>query len=389
MPYRPNFPIPDDIYAEPFCLCIQVPNDPVWKQVVAGLLDELNQWYNWQRDEAKSGKDCAQVWRNLYEQIDWTTMSCCCDNPPDIFKYVDGVLYRSTDGGITFSPAEDYDIRENPTVIFPEPTPEEGVDEKCLAADGMVALIREGIGDNLTEDMSRYTLGELITTWVTTMVGTSNPFTALVTIIVNQIFALVVGAVMAALTEEVYDTLRCIFSSHINDDISFDTEEWEGVRSDILGELAGVSGIFLEHIVYLLGAGGLTNLARSMAGTDDAGCCGSCQDDFDIWSDGGETFGEIVERGGDYIICNLLFCPTEVGEYFLRMKTSSIEACCRVTHYDIISGGTVNISVYTLCGDTFGTNGHTLNTDFGSGSDEVNTITIGSTGACQVKFYFE
>jgi len=387
MPYRPNFPIPDDIYAEPFCLCIRVPNDPVWKQVVAGLLDELNQWYNWQRDEAKSGKDCAQVWRNLYNEIDWTTMSCCCDNPPDVFKYVDGVLYRSTDGGDTFSPAEDFDIRINPSVIFPEPPDEEGVDELCLAADGMVNLIKEQIGENLTEDMSRYTLNELIKNWVETMIGTSNPFTALVTIVANQIFALIIGSVIAALTDEVYQLLRCIFFNNMLPDKSFDVTGWESVRSDILDQITGIAGVFLEHLVYLLGSGGLTNLARSMAGVDDSACCPACDaDNWNIVTYSGTDVGLIVSRTSNSITVQGTSHPDFGTPYNAMIQSTSDDTCCVASSIELISG-TLPLYFGVDCGNARWPG--SPNGPFTVGVSNVNTLFVrGDTAPFVVKITF-
>lgn len=275
MPDRPNFPIPTDIHAEPFCLCIKVPNDPIWKQVVAGLLDELNQWYNWQRDEARSGKECAQVWRSLYSQIDWTTMSCCCDDQTPLqYRYTgDGVLQQSTDGGETWTDCPLKDPRNN-SPEFPPIPGEDGNDKRCQAATGAAALVKEQIGNNLTDDMGRYTLLQLITDWVTTMINSSNPLEALLTVVANQIFALVISVIRPALTDEVYHTFACALYCTMADDGSYSESQWAEARSKITTNIPGVAGLFLEHLVYLLGTRGLTNLCRSAPAAD--GDCSDC-----------------------------------------------------------------------------------------------------------------
>lgn len=274
MPYREPFPIPENIYAETFCLCLEIPNDPTWKQVVSGLLYELNHWFNWQRDDAKSGKECAQVWRELYNQIDWSTMSCCCDQTPVRYRYTsEGVLQQSTDNGVTWTDAPDYDPR-NYSPQFPPMSGEDGQDKKCLAATGAANLIKEQVADQLTDGMSRYTLDQLITDWVTTYIETSNPFAALLTVVTNQIFALVIATLRPALTSAVFETLKCILYCNIGDDATFNQGQWEAVRSDITDQIGGIAGVFLEHLVYLLGVVGLTNVARASGAS--SGDCAEC-----------------------------------------------------------------------------------------------------------------
>lgn len=305
MPYRQPFPIPEDIHAEPFCLCIQVPNDPTWKQAVAGLLYEMNHWFNWQRDDERSGKECAQVWRNLYNQIDWSTMSCCCDQTPVQYRYTsDGILQKSTDAGVTWTDAPNDDPR-NYSPQFPPMSGEDSDDKKCLAATGATALIKEQIGNQLTDDMSRYTLGQLITDWVKTYIETSNPFQALLTVIVNQIFALVIAVLRPALTDSVYDDLQCILYCNIAFDASYNNAQWEAVRAAILTKITGIAGVFLEHLVYLLGSVGLTNLARASGATtgDCSGCgCFDCDSFNFITSDEAWVAGaEHGNPGGEWV----------------------------------------------------------------------------------------
>jgi hypothetical protein len=274
MPNQPNFPIPDELTPETFCLCLQIPNDPTWKRVFVGLLAQPTYWFNWQRDEAHSGRQLAQYWTRLFTDIDWSTMSCCCDQPPVQFRWTeDGDLERSVDGGVTWTPAPEYDPRLN-SPRFPEPPGAESDDKKCIAATGMTALIKEQVGDNLTDDMARFTLGELISTWVQTMIQSSNPFQALITIAANQIFALVIAVLRPALTEAVYDMLTCIFYCNMADDISFNASQLDNVTTAVGDQIGGVATLFFQQLINLLGVVGLTNLAR--AGGASSGDCSDC-----------------------------------------------------------------------------------------------------------------
>jgi hypothetical protein len=281
MPYRQNFPIPSEIDPPRQCLQICIPSSPEWKAVFAGLLSELTHWFNYERTGNNSGAQCAAVWKEIYNQIDWSDMSCCgCPDPiPVQFRYTaDGQLERSVDGGDTWDAAPQYDPRVySPT--FPPLSGDDGNDKKCAAATGAVNLIKEQVGDQLTDDMSRYTLTQLITDWVGTLIDTANPLQALLQVAANQIFALVIALLRPALTDDVYLDLQCILYCQMADDASFDVASWQTVRSQIQSKIAGIAGVFLEHLVYLLGEKGLTNLVRSGASsTGDCSSCGDCND---------------------------------------------------------------------------------------------------------------
>jgi len=261
-------------------------------------------------------------------------MACCGDEEPILFIYdEDGNLERSDDGGVTYYPAPVFDIRVNPVVSFPPPVIPEGEDLTCQLADSAVVLIKEQIGDQLTDDMSRYTLQQLISDWTKTVIGTSNPFQALLLVVTNQIFALLISAVRAALTDDVYDRLRCIFQSHMNSTGFFDGTAWEGVRSDILSQITGIGGVFLEHLVYLIGNGGLSNLARAGAGSADAVCCPECSPD--VWFTtilDGEAVGSIIEVGFNYVIVQSVAHHSFgglTGE--ISIETTADDQCCLIT----------------------------------------------------------
>jgi len=275
MPYRQNFPIPSEIDPPQTCLCIPIPDSTEWRAIVAGLLGELTYWFNYERTGDGSGSECAAVWKDIFTRIDWSNMSCCCDQIPLQFQYTDvGVLQVSIDGGLTFVDSPERDVRNN-SPKFPPIPGDDGSDKKCAAATGAANLVKEQIGDQLTDDMGRYTLNQLVSDWTHTMIDTSNPFTALVTVVANQIFALVISAVRAALTDDVYHLFACALYCSMGDDASFNDAQWENARTRITDTISGIAGVFLEHLVYLLGKVGTTNLTRSAP--DDTGDCSDCE----------------------------------------------------------------------------------------------------------------
>lgn len=260
---------------------------------------------------------------------------CCNDTPPSLFRFtITGVLQISIDNGTTWQDAPQFDPRNNSPQFPPVDSPD-GDDKKCVAAEGMKTLIKEQVGDNLTDGMSRYTLSQLISDWIRTYIDTSNPFTALITIAVNQIFALIIAVLRPALTDAVYETLKCIFYCNMGDDASFNDSQWTQVRSDITDQIGGIAGIFFEHLVFLLGVVGLTNLARSEAVTT-ATCdcsCGNC--DLDNWSItvfSGNPVGVELSRGVNYIEIQTAVTPGFGGGQFAILQTNADNVCCVYDH---------------------------------------------------------
>jgi len=123
-------------------------------------------------------------------------------------------------------------------------------------------------------------------------------------------------------------------------DKSFNTAKWEAVRSDIFDQISGIAGVFLEHLVYLLGAGGLTNLARSEAGVDDSACCPECS--ADVWSSTileGVPIGSIISVGSNYVIVQSVAHPSYgglIGE--IGINTPSADTCCQIIDIEFITG---------------------------------------------------
>lgn len=297
--------IPDDSKECQYCLTDKQ------AEILRGIIEPLGWKTRWFSDDNSIDQDTIQSFRD--DLIRRLMMPCCDDDL--IYTYdEDGNLEVSEDGGTVFTPVPEDDIRINPKVKFPPLSGEDGDDKKCIAATGATAILKGQIGDQLTDDMSHYTLQHLITDWTDNIMGNTGPFQALAVIITNQIFALLISAVRAALTDDVYEQFKCILYCHISDSAFFDGAAWEAVRSDILAQITGIAGIFLEHLVYLLGNGGLSNLARS--GGASEGDCGDCECEpcldecdtewtfygvHDIEFDGCNTYTMLADGGGAHV----------------------------------------------------------------------------------------
>lgn len=350
-------------------------------QIILGMLDYVGwktRWYS------ESGIIDEQTILELQAGLGERLMSCCCDDTEIIFRWTEGgELEQSDDGGETWTPCPEKDPRNNsPTYppVIGEPSP----DKNCISATGMVMLIKEQVANQLTEDMSRFTLTELIETWVTTYIETSNPFQALMQIVANQIFALLVGNVMASLTEAVWDKLTCIFMLNMGADLSFNQAQWEGVRSQILSDIPGIAGVFLEHLVYLLGAVGLTNLARSQAAiVGDCDCSDSCADNWIVLP----LNGTIINRVGNSVFVQTAFyAPEGVWLASIGYNTENMD-CCKLSGMAWTNATTVGISqvLWLECGETRGVTPYHTSTAAPI-NHCINTMAAKMNGDCIVEY---
>jgi len=324
--------IPDDSKECQYCLT------ELEAEIIRGIIEPLGWKTRWWSDVGSIDEDLIVAFRdNLVRKL---MMSCCGDETPVQFRWTeDGELERSEDGGTTWIPAPEFDPRNNSTQFPPVPG-EPSADKKCIAATGMSDLIKLQVGDNLTDDMSRFTLGELISDWIQTLIGTSNPFQALIVIATNQIFALIISVLRAALTSTVYDLLTCIFYCRMEDDISFTAAGVDSVTSDIGDQIGGIATLFLQQLVNLLGVVGMTNLARSGAATegDCSECteCLTCVQKFHL---------ETAHFGGGTIIASddtsITITSTNVGgaREQICISTNTVGVGCVATSVEQISGG--------------------------------------------------
>jgi hypothetical protein len=332
----------DFVFAQSDRVCMYCLSD----QQIAALLS-MTEYLKWPSRWIKTaGAIDPQTILKFTDEMERRLMSGCCDdNLPIQYRYSSaGELERSFNSGNTWTPAPEYDPR-NYSPQFPPAAGDDGDDKKCIAATGAADLIKEQIGEQLTDDMTRYTLKQLVEDWVGTMIESSNPFQALVTVITNQIFALVIATLRPALTEAVYETLKCIFYCHMADDATVNNAQWDEIRSEITNQIGGIAGIFLEHLVFLLGAGGTTNLIR--AGGAAAGDCSDCDECADVplvWFQNGAlaTPQPITpDEDGIYTVtCDVFYSNGYYGNIQFQeiAGTPNWDTCNAITIIDYSSG---------------------------------------------------
>lgn len=281
MPDRPSFPIPEDLTPDTYCLCIQMPNDPTWKAVIAGLLFQPAEWFNWQRDDAKSGKDLAQYWRKIYAEIDWSTMSCCCDQIPLSRFTSDGVYQTSTDGGTTWVDNPNADPRNISPQLPPIPTTGSTFDDRCRSATNVVTAMSsavEAFGAELGTVGSIIALAGAICLAVVGVFAVPPSATVLIPIVIalaQAIFSIASGTYLALFTDSVYNDLQCILYCNCPDDGTFTQENYNGILTAIdAGGFDANVALTFTSVIRGWSLSGLNSAARG--GSTEAGDCSDC-----------------------------------------------------------------------------------------------------------------
>jgi hypothetical protein len=353
MPDRPPFPIPENLTPDTYCLCIRMPDDPIWKTVIAGLLFQPATWFNWQRDDENSGSVLAKYWRDIYNNIDWSNMSCCCnDVPPLIFRWQGTTYQKSSDGGVTWTDAPEYDYR-NISTRNPDPN-DLGIEvSKCQAANAIATYFKEKINQQITDDMGAVAILGVIAAALLLFLseGTSAAITAQVQAVVAGILGVGVTAWQAAFTTTVWSKFQCIIEINMEDDLSFTDAGITGINNQLVSQLTGIVVPSLRGYVNAAGVVGMSNIARSGQGDPDATCCPDC--DVDLWHIvvySSVNIGTITAVGDDWIELTGNSVPDFGTPYNAMIQTSDDNTCCPLYNVELISG-TLPAVFGVNCGD--------------------------------------
>ena len=342
MPDRPSFPIPENLTPETFCLCLKIPNDPTWKAVFAGLLFQPAEWFNWQRDEDRSGKILAQYWRNLYNEIDWGTMSCCCVEPL-IRVTSDGGIEVSTDGGVTWHT----DPSRDPRVTAPQIPPltgDPGNALRCEAANNVLGQFKSGISTFSGYFDTTATLMEFVIACATIIVGFFLGAIAAIPVIVGIVLGLLSAiwgagktAYDAAFDDTIYGQLLCLLYDNTPADGIYTDADIAAIRSGISTGFDTIARDAFTALLNGVSTPGLNTMARTPSGSDAS--CDDCDVTAEVWATGDtgvytqllpDEFGVYTANGANL----------SEGKYYLNVAFTEDPTGCDV-------GNTITIISYT------------------------------------------
>ena len=145
-PYDPRFtpqPIPEpDVCAAP---TVTITMNQFWWSHVSGMIARLAYRDAW----VGTDDEIDDIYKIL--DIGGKNMSCGCGNDGTLSRYTeDGDYQVSYDGGATWVDAPNQDPRNNVTLLPPPPIEGDIADEKCKAANSVVAMFKKHYQDDLS-----------------------------------------------------------------------------------------------------------------------------------------------------------------------------------------------------------------------------------------------
>jgi len=381
---RDHITAPSDTREDLYCLTL-----PQSEALIAAI-EFYRYTTRWLDDDTPASDAIEQFVNDTQRRL---MMPCGDDNTIVLSQFTINGHYQTSNDGMTYNDKPELDPRNH--VTLPPPfLPPDTITPACTYADSIVnSLINDWINHTgETEDQA--TVLEGIISFLAGLFGltVAGLVVGITLAIAASIVAFTVAAWKAAYTTEVWNRLRCNLRDNIGTDGSFSQTQVDAIYSRIGDEESGIVEISLQQMIAAMGPAGLTIAARSGKGLPDADCdyCDTACD-VDMWSifNGDEDYGTIIDMGADYIIIETMPAPTTVGEDYVRMKTTGIDDCCKILTWEVVSGGTVNISVYGECGEAQTAGGAlSLAPDTGTGESSANRFAFAATATTQIKVTF-
>jgi len=370
LPYRQNFPIPAVIDPPKICLQLEIPDHPDWKAVISGLLLQPAYWFNWERTGDTAGAQCAAVWKEVYNSIDWSSMSCgCCDDIPHRYRVnpTTGNLEQSINGGETWSPAAGglQDL-----IVEPVPPVTSGVAAtKCDAATNVAGQVDQWIAQVATDFDTAASILEFATAVLVAIAAAV--FAALSLGALTAAEALVIPTIMAACvaafgagkvafeaywTTDVKDKILCAAFCNIGDDGSFTEAQFTAFWNDINSDLpVGPAKMLFVGFLSSVGKEGLNAMAASGMSADadceDCSCVPGCATEWVISEPNpGDVLGVILSQNDTEIIAETTN-PQGGSGYYVYMNAPDLDTCCFVSFEVLESTSEISPTWYP-CGST-------------------------------------
>ena len=172
-------------------------------------------------------------------------------------------------------------------------------DPACDAAQSVVDALHgqiDGIIEAIDNASTLFTIAGIILSIFT--FGTFAIFISLALGIGDQMVGFGSAAITAALTEPVYDTLKCILFCHFESNGRLEAGGLAAAQADVTDQIGGIGATILNAMLALAGEGGINNLAALGTSTGDCALCECGCGDETIADTIDVYYGNVIERNG-------------------------------------------------------------------------------------------
>lgn len=263
-------------------------------------------------------------------------------------------------------------------------------DTQCDAAQAIVDALKaqldateEAVGNAATAA----TIAGLILGLFT--FGLFEIFISIALFIANTLIDAGETALEAALTDPVYDTLKCILDCHMTDDGRINPGELPVIEAEVTSQIGGLGAVVINSMLSLAGEGGLNNLASLGMSSGDCSGCGCeppCGEDWTFDNlGGGDPHGELVGIFDGY----RRYASTNNGgsTQQIFLNSGDPDTCCQVLDFRVILNPESVTGTYKItCG--LAQSGGNLSSGIPLGSC-VNFIAMQTTTGADIPFTLE
>jgi len=277
-----HFAIPQNLTpADRVCFCINLPADSEHLGVFWGALNRLGWRALWGEPLTAESEIVAAYWqqilddnRECFEDVLQMANKGCGEQTPQGQRVRQDGLYEETFNGIDWSLVTN-DPRLMGMILAPPPPGPPSDQKRCNAAESARTILKaasEEVLNNIDAWASMSSVILAITAFLAEYLGQVGLIlSALALAIAYAVYLLGRAALLAALTDEVWDTLMCIFYCNFEQDGSCTEQGWQQIKQDVFEQIGGIAEVWLWNIVNGLGPIGLTN-----AGWLNPGAVGDC-----------------------------------------------------------------------------------------------------------------